>query len=487
MQVNVNNLIFIIFLLSLLIHGVDTNFFIIFLQSCHVFTGFRELTFFHTLSNIPMHESTLGIHKIELMIKTSPSFGNRSGVAQHAHCSLDLGKITTRHNSRWLVVDTNFETSGTPVDKLDGTFGLDGCNGSIDILGDDVTTEQQTTSHVLAMTRITFHHLVGWLEASVGDLGNGELLVVGLLGGDDWGIGSQREVDTWVWYQVGLELSQVDVQGTIESQGGGDGGDDLTNQSVQVGVGWSLDVQVTSADVVDGLVVDHEGAVGVLQGSVGRQDGVVWLNNSGGHLRGGVDGELQLGLLAVVDTESLHQQGGEPGPGAAAEGVEDEEALESSALVSQLPDAVKDQVNDLLADGVVTSGVVVGGIFLAGDELFWVEQLAVCAGPHLIDNRWLEVDKDGPGDVLACAGLAEEGVEGVVSTSDGLVRRHLAIRLDPVLQAVQLPAGIADLHSGLTNVDRDTFTHDVGLGCRCLYKKGRENVEHTNSQRRNGV
>ena len=69
---------------------------------------------------------------------------------------------------------------------------------------------------------------------------------------------------------------------------------------VQVGVGWSFDVQVSSADVVDGLVVDHEGAVGVLQGGMGGQDGVVGLHPSGGHLGGRVDGKLQLGLCAVV-------------------------------------------------------------------------------------------------------------------------------------------------------------------------------------------
>jgi len=73
-------------------------------------------------------------------------------------------------------------------------------------------------------------------------------------------------MDTWVWHQVGLELSKIDVQGTIESEGGGDGGDNLSNKPVQVGVGWSLNVQVSSADVVDGLVVDHEGTVRVLEG-----------------------------------------------------------------------------------------------------------------------------------------------------------------------------------------------------------------------------
>ena len=81
------------------------------------------------------------------------------------------------------------------------------------------------------------------------------------------------------------------------------------------------------------LVIHQEGAVAVLQRGVGVQDRVVGLHDGGGHLGGGVDGETQLGLLAVVHGEPLHQQGGEPGPGAAPEGVEDEEALEAGALV----------------------------------------------------------------------------------------------------------------------------------------------------------
>ena len=60
--------------------------------------------------------------------------------------------------------------------------------------------------------------------------------------------------------------------------------------------------------------------------------------------------------------------------------------------------------------------------------------------------------------MFASSSLTEEGVEGVVSTSDGLVTGHLTIWLDAVLQTVQLPACIAYLSSGLANVDRDTFT-----------------------------
>jgi hypothetical protein len=53
----------------------------------------------------------------------------------------------------------------------------------------------------------------------------------------------------------------------------------LCDETVQVLVVGALNAEVPSADVVDGLVVDHEGAVGVLEGGVGGENGVVWLNN----------------------------------------------------------------------------------------------------------------------------------------------------------------------------------------------------------------
>ena len=49
--------------------------------------------------------------------------------------------------------------------------------------------------------------------------------------------------------------------------------------------------------------------------------------------------------------------------------------------------------------------------------------------------------------------FTKEGVEGVVPSPDGLVTGHLPIWLDPLFQAVELPAGIANLHAGLPHVD----------------------------------
>jgi len=52
--------------------------------------------------------------------------------------------------------------------------------------------------------------------------------------------------------KFGLEFGNIDVQGSIESEGGGQGGNDLSDESVQVGIGGSLNVEISSADIIDG-------------------------------------------------------------------------------------------------------------------------------------------------------------------------------------------------------------------------------------------
>ena len=158
----------------------------------------------------------------------------------------------------------------------------------------------------------------------------------------------------------------------------------------------------------------------------------------------------------------------------------------------------------------MTTGEVVRGVLLAGDELLRVEELAVGAGADLVDHGGLEIEEDSAGDVLASTSLGEEGVESVVAATDGLVGGHLAavelkieakrkrlgriaehtkgraiitgrfsapiwspandfkkgkkpvldsLRLDAVLEAVELPARVTGLDTGLADVDGDNLTH----------------------------
>ena len=108
-----------------------------------------------------------------------------------------VGKqVTDIHNNRWgLIVDTNLKTSGTPFDELNIAFGFDRGNRGVDVLGHDVATVQQAAGHVLSVTGVAFHHLVGVFETRAGDFGNRQLLVVGLFGRDDRSEGGGREMD----------------------------------------------------------------------------------------------------------------------------------------------------------------------------------------------------------------------------------------------------------------------------------------------------
>jgi len=228
-------------------------------------------------------------------------------------------------------------------------------------------------------------------------------------------------MDSGVWDEVGLEFSNINVKGTIESEGGGQRGDDLGDESVKVGVGGSLDIEVSSADIINGFVIDHDSDISVLEEGVGGENGVVRLNNSGGNLGRRIDGETKLGLLTIVDGESLEEEGSETGTGSTTDGVEDEETLETSALIGKLSDSVEAEIDDFLTNGVVTTSEVVGSIFFTRDELLGMEELSVGTSSNFIDDGWLKIEEDSSGDVLTGTSLGEEGVESIITTTDGFV------------------------------------------------------------------
>jgi len=135
---------------------------------------------------------------------------------------------------------------------------------------------------------------------------------------------------------------------------------------------------------------------------------VVRLDDGSGDLRSRCHSEGELGLAAVVDGKSLKEERSETRTGSATSGVEDHETLKSGTVISELSDAIKDEVNDLLADGVVTTGVVVGGIFLSRDKLLWVVELAVGTGPHFVKRSRLEIDEDSSRNVFAGASFGKK-------------------------------------------------------------------------------
>lgn len=101
----------------------------------------------------------------------------------------------------------------------------------------------------------------------------------------------------------------------------------------------------------------HERAVGVLESSMGRQDGIVGLDHGVRHGRCRVYAKLKLRLLAIVGRETLENESTETRAGSTTKGVEDKETLQTVAVIRQAADLIHHGVNHLFADGVVTASV----------------------------------------------------------------------------------------------------------------------------------
>jgi hypothetical protein len=207
---------------------------------------------------------------------------------------------------------------------------------------------------------------------------------------------------------------------------------------------------------------------------VGAQYGVVGLNNSRGSLGRRIDAEIQLGLLSVINGESLQKKRSESRASSSSDTVEDQESLKSSAVVDQLSDSVQSGIDELFSNGVVTSGVVVGGIFLSRKKLVRVEELSVSSVSGFVDDAGLQIDKDSTGNVLASRSLREEGVEGIILYSWSLVAWHHSVWLNSMLKAVQFPARISELNSSLSNVNRKNLSHDCALVVEIRKEKKRK-------------
>ena len=120
---------------------------------------------------LPVHECAFGIHEVELVVQPCPGFGNGRGIRKHTDSPLYSGQITALY-CRWgLVVDSNLErlifkrifcfkfyleSSGAPIDKLDGAFGFDLGDGGVDVLGHNISSVKETTSHVFSLPGIAF-------------------------------------------------------------------------------------------------------------------------------------------------------------------------------------------------------------------------------------------------------------------------------------------------------------------------------------------
>merc|ERR1719218_141469 len=89
-KINFLELVAVALLLALALGGLDTNFLVVLLKGCEIFTSLAEFTFLHTFPDVVMHEGTLGVHQIELVVNARHDFRDRRAVRDHAARAHDL-------------------------------------------------------------------------------------------------------------------------------------------------------------------------------------------------------------------------------------------------------------------------------------------------------------------------------------------------------------------------------------------------------------
>ena len=248
------------------------------------------------------------------------------------------------------------------------------------------------------------HHVLS-IEHLGGQLGNGQSSV--LLGASA-GEGSEsgdEEVETGEWNHVDSEFPQVSVQLAGESQAGGDtrhgGGDEM----VEISIGGGGQFEGSEADIVESLVVDGEGLVGVLYQLMDRESGVVGLDNCVGDFGGGDNGEGSHDPVGVFLTDLGDQEGSHSGSSTTTKRVTELESLKTVTALSFLPDYVKNGVYELSSLGVVSLCPVVSSSRLSEDEVVGSEDLAERSRSYRVHGAGFQIYQDSTGDIFSSGSL----------------------------------------------------------------------------------
>merc|ERR1719186_1890490 len=229
---------------------------------------------------------------------------------------------------------------------------------------------------------------------------------------------------------------------------------------VEVSVGGVGQLQGTEADVVQSLVVDREGLVGVLDQLVDGESGVVRLHDSVRYLGRrhdtvGVHDPVRKLLPDLGDEECSH-----PRASSSSQGVCELEALEAVASFRLLPHHVQHGVNQLSALSVVTLSPVIPGAALSEDEVVWPEDGSVWPRSDAVHCAGLQVHEHSSGNVLAARSLVVVHIDPFqLEVSSALIASG---GIDAVLVRDNLPEFSPDLVAALAGLHVHDFTHIDG-------------------------
>jgi hypothetical protein len=214
-----------------------------------------------------------------------------------------------------------------------------------------------------------------------------------------------EEMQSREGHHVDCQLSKIRVKLTRESETGGDTGHDGRDQVVQISVGWVGELEGSHADVVESLVVDTEGLVGVLDQLMDRESSIVWLDNGVRDLGGGNDGESSHHAVWELLTDLGDQERTHTSTSSTTERVGDLETLKAVAALGFTTNDIENLVDKLSTLSVMSLSPVVTSAGLTEDEVVGSEELAERTSTDGVHGTWLQIDKDGTRNILVARSL----------------------------------------------------------------------------------
>jgi hypothetical protein len=374
----------------------------------HVGLGLGELHLVHALTSVPVKESLTPEHGSELVTDTLEQLLDGGAVADESGGHL---QATGRD-----VTERGHDVVGDPLNEVGGILVLDVADLVLNLLHGDLSAVDGGASEVATVAEVGSSHHVLRVEDLLSKLrhGNGAE-AVGTARGER-SESDHEEVKTREGNHVDGELAEIAVELTRETQASGHTGHDGRDEVVEVTVAGVGELEGAHADVVEGLVVNAEGLVGVLDKLVDGEGGVVGLDNGVGNLGGRHDGEGGHHAVGELLTDLADEKRTHTGTSTTTERMGDLEALKAVAALSLTTDDVEDLVDKLGTLGVVTLGPVVSGTRLSEDEVVGPEELTERSSADSIHGTGLQIDEDGTRNVLVAGSLEVCGQFGRLST-----------------------------------------------------------------------
>jgi hypothetical protein len=225
-------------------------------QVVHVALSLGELHLVHALAGVPMEESLAPEHGGELFGDALKQLLDGGGVADEGGGHLEASGRD--------VADGGLDVVRDPFDKVAAVLVLDVEHLLVNLLHGHAASEDGGHGKVAAVAGVASGHHVLGIEHLLGQLGNGERAVLLAASGGEGCKSGHEEMQTGERHHVDGQFTQIGVQLTGETQTSGHAGHGQRHQMVQVTVGGGGQLQGPEADVVEGLVVNAVGFVGVL-------------------------------------------------------------------------------------------------------------------------------------------------------------------------------------------------------------------------------